>query len=52
MSSTACGTIKLTETLFSGFADSMFSTLDLVTLWNTARITGELMIKNLLNGKI
>lgn len=35
-----------------GFADSLFSTLDLYTLWRTSFITGREMIKNLLAGKI
>ncbi|KAK4685943.1 C-8 sterol isomerase, partial [Tremellales sp. Uapishka_1] len=35
-----------------GFADSLFSTLDLITLYHTTRITGREMIKNLLKGKI
>lgn len=35
-----------------GFADTFFSTLDVVTLYHTVRITGREMIKNLLRGKI
>ncbi|GFZ48307.1 isomerase [Saitozyma sp. JCM 24511] len=35
-----------------GFADSMFSTLDVQTLYHTVRITAREMIKNLLIGKI
>eukprot|EP00667_Euglena_gracilis_P020187 EG_transcript_21796 len=35
-----------------GFADSLFSTLDVVTLWNTVRISGLSMGRNLLMGKI
>lgn len=35
-----------------GFADTFFSTLDFVTLYNTVRVTGREMIRNLLNGKI
>jgi C-8 sterol isomerase len=35
-----------------GFADVMFSTLDLGTLYHTVRITGREMIRNLLHGKI
>ncbi|RXK35258.1 C-8 sterol isomerase [Tremella mesenterica] len=35
-----------------GFADTFFSTLDLITLYHTVRITGREMIKNLLKGKI
>lgn len=35
-----------------GFADTLFSTLDLITLYHTVRITGREMILNLLAGKI
>jgi hypothetical protein len=35
-----------------GFADAMFSTLDIPTLYDTVRITGREMIRNLLLGKI
>lgn len=35
-----------------GFADAMFSTLDLYTLYRTVLITGREMIRNLLAGKI
>jgi C-8 sterol isomerase len=35
-----------------GFADMIFSTLDVETIYNTVRITGREMIKNLLRGKI
>ncbi|ADV19986.1 C-8 sterol isomerase [Cryptococcus gattii E566] len=35
-----------------GFADGFFSTMDLITLYNTVRITGREMIGNLLRGKI
>jgi len=35
-----------------GYADSVFSTFDLITLYHTTRITGREMIKNLLRGKI
>lgn len=35
-----------------GFADTFFSTLDLITLYHTVRITGREMIRNLLLGKI
>jgi C-8 sterol isomerase len=35
-----------------GFADTLFSTLDIITLYHTVRITGREMILNLLNGKI
>ncbi|BGO99944.1 C-8 sterol isomerase [Rhodotorula toruloides] len=35
-----------------GFADTFFSTLDIPTLYNTVRVTGREMIKNLLHGKI
>ncbi|KAL7625077.1 C-8 sterol isomerase [Parahypoxylon ruwenzoriense] len=37
--------------LFFGFADGLFSTLDLPTLWRTSRVTGREMIANLLIGK-
>ncbi|WVQ85773.1 hypothetical protein IAT38_007940 [Cryptococcus sp. DSM 104549] len=35
-----------------GFADTFFSTLDVITLFHTVRITGREMIMNLLQGKI
>ncbi|KAG8678424.1 C-8 sterol isomerase [Ceratobasidium sp. 395] len=35
-----------------GFADSLSSTLDLPTLWDTIYVTGREMIRNLLVGKI
>lgn len=35
-----------------GFADSLSSTLDLPTLWDTVYVTGREMIRNLLVGKI
>lgn len=35
-----------------GFADGFFSTLDVPTLYNTVRLTGASMIRNLLHGKI
>jgi C-8 sterol isomerase len=35
-----------------GFADTISSTFDLPTLYNTIRITGREMIRNLLHGKI
>ncbi|WVF68111.1 hypothetical protein IAT40_002874 [Kwoniella sp. CBS 6097] len=35
-----------------GFADTFFSTLDVITLYHTVRVTGKEMIANLLRGKI
>ncbi|PVG03004.1 putative C-8 sterol isomerase erg-1 [Serendipita vermifera] len=35
-----------------GYADALVSTLDLITLWNTTRITAREIIRNLLAGKI
>lgn len=35
-----------------GLADTLFSTLDLISFYNTARLTGREMIANLLRGKI
>jgi C-8 sterol isomerase len=35
-----------------GFADMLFSTLDVQTMYHTTRITAREMIKNLLKGKI
>jgi C-8 sterol isomerase len=35
-----------------GFADSLTSTLDVPTLYNTVRVTGREMLRNLLIGKI
>jgi C-8 sterol isomerase len=35
-----------------GFADAIFSTLDLGSLYNTVRLTAREMISNLLRGKI
>ena len=35
-----------------GYADMIFSTLDLGSMYHTTRITGREMIKNLLRGKI
>ncbi|EJD54444.1 C-8 sterol isomerase [Auricularia subglabra TFB-10046 SS5] len=35
-----------------GFADALFSTLDFISAYNTVRITGREMIRNLLHGKI
>ncbi len=34
-----------------GFADGLTSTLDIPTLYNTARITGREILKNIFNGK-
>lgn len=38
--------------MFFGFADGLFSTLDIPTLWRTTYVTGYQMIGNLLAGKI
>lgn len=38
--------------LFFGFADGLSSTLDFPTLWRTTWITGQLMIGQLLQGKL
>ncbi len=35
-----------------GFADTLFSTLDLGTLYHTVRLTGREMVANLLRGKL
>ena len=35
-----------------GFADGVTSTLDIPTLYNTARITGREILKNLVIGKL
>jgi len=35
-----------------GFADGFSSTLDIPTLYNTARITGREILKNLIIGKL
>lgn len=35
-----------------GYADAFFSTLDFITLWDTTRITGREIIRNLAFGKI
>lgn len=35
-----------------GFADTLSSTLDIPTLWDTVYVTGREMIRNLLVGKI
>jgi C-8 sterol isomerase len=35
-----------------GFADTLTSTLDIGSLWDTVYITGREMIRNLLFGKI
>ncbi len=35
-----------------GFADGLFSTMDLPTLWQTTYLTARETIKNLLHGKI
>jgi C-8 sterol isomerase len=35
-----------------GYADSLFSTLDIPTIYKTTYITGREIIKNLLRGKI
>jgi len=35
-----------------GFADGLFSTMDLPTLWQTTYLTGRETIRNLLHGKI
>ncbi|KAB5575816.1 ERG2/sigma1 receptor-like protein [Coniochaeta sp. 2T2.1] len=37
--------------LFFGYADTMFSTLDIPTLWRTSYITGREMIANFVKGK-
>ena len=34
-----------------GYADALFSTMDMTTLWTTTRITGREMIGNMLIGK-
>ena len=35
-----------------GFADGVFSTVDLPTMWRTVAVTGRLMAGNLFKGKI
>ena len=37
--------------LFFGYADGLFSTLDLPTLWRTTYVTGREMLQNLARGK-
>ncbi|KAL1625488.1 C-8 sterol isomerase [Neofusicoccum ribis] len=38
--------------LFFGYADTFTSTLDFPNLWETTRITGREMIRNLVKGKV
>lgn len=38
--------------LFFGYADGLSSTLDVGTLWETTRLTGREMIRNMLHGKL